>query len=130
MTRILLSNMVVQLLAVLAFLSVSKSYQELAYKVLVLLVFTIITIGLNSKIVSETKRDKSYLLAFMLGITFIAVYQTIGYSYYNGLVKGMSFLSFRYLFNTAIILGISTTFYLCCLFASKLFAKPRQIQKQ
>jgi hypothetical protein len=130
MTRILLINAVVQLLSILAFILVTKSYQELTYKVLVIVIFTMITIGLNSKIVSDVKHNMNYLLALMLGVTFIVVYQTIGYSYYTGLVKGISFLSSRYLFNTLIILGISTAFYLCCLFISKFLIKLKQTLKQ
>jgi len=115
MRKLILLNSVLQVTGVLGFILVSNLLAVVWLKMAILFLFFAISGIVILKALPKYEMKQSIAFSLLSALTFVIVYQVIGFVFYPGLVKDVSPFSSYHLFLSSAVFLIMFIFYnLCC----------------
>jgi len=112
--KTILLNIVLQIAGVLGFIAASNILAVAWLKVVVLILFATGSAFIIFKSFPEYQMKRSLVFAMLFAITFLIVYQSIGFLFYPGLVKDVSPLSGYHLLLSSQVFFLVFVFYNLC----------------
>jgi hypothetical protein len=117
MVQAIFLNISLQIVGVLGFIFVSNMMPFFLAKIGVLVIFSVGSVGVIFKSLPTYGIKKALSLSFFSGVSFVVIYQAIGFSYYPGLVKDVTLFSSYHLLLSSVVFILFFIFYnLCCSF--------------
>jgi hypothetical protein len=110
-----LLNLILQIAGILGFITVSSLLAVAWLKMLVIALFAAGSAVVIFKFIPRYDLQRSIVLSLLSSLTFVIVYQAIGFGFYPGLVKDVSIFSSYHAYLSGVVFIILFFFYnFCC----------------
>ena len=101
----------------------SLIYEHGLVKILLFIFFATATIQLLRHVYVKVQLRKKVLFTTAAAISFVTIYQTIGFMFYPGLVKDISLFSVKHLHISMIVFLIMLAYYVLCFVSLSLLRR-------
>ncbi len=113
--RLTILGLLVEIAGILSFIGIARTPFYLG-KQTVIISFLLAVIVLLVIAVRVLPFRKLFLLAIFMTVGFVIIYQTLGFTFFSGLVKDMELLSFEHLEATGTIMILTFCTYMTIIF--------------